>query len=132
MTALIQLPERLEAKVKPCKCNNPDHPVGCPFGSRLVECSEDEAHTWVASICFGGVQFWGSDGVESQSREAATAALLERLAQGVFLSMPEPDERRWRLPLCLLAICVALAIAFLITSGARPLSYDAWLAGAAQ
>jgi hypothetical protein len=74
---------QITATVTPCKCNNPNHPVGCPFGYVLVECAEDEAHTWVASIATDDVQLWGSNGTESASREAATAALLRRLAEGV-------------------------------------------------
>jgi hypothetical protein len=75
----------LTATVQPCKCDNPNHAQGCGLGYRLVDCEEEEAHTWVASIVVGNRQLWGSNGVQSVSREAATTALLERLAEGVEL-----------------------------------------------
>ena len=73
----------LTASVKPFKCNNPDHPKGCPFGSRWVECAEDEAIAWIAAITVGDRQVWSCGDDESQSRETATAALLNKLAEGV-------------------------------------------------
>jgi hypothetical protein len=71
--------DAFRASVRPFKCDNPDHPKGCPFGYRLIECPEDEAHTWIASIHLNGMVVWSSNQMESQSRKAATAALLNRL-----------------------------------------------------
>jgi hypothetical protein len=71
------------ASVTPYKCDNPNHAQGCGLGWHLIECAEDEAHTWVASIAVNGMCLWGSNQMESQSREAATAALLKRLAEGI-------------------------------------------------
>jgi hypothetical protein len=75
--------QNLSATVQPCKCDNPEHPKGCPFGYKLIHCEEEEAHTWVGSITVDNVCLWSTNQMQSQSREAATAALLSRLAEGV-------------------------------------------------
>jgi hypothetical protein len=76
---------KISATVTPCKCDNPNHPVGCPFGYKLIHCAEEEAHTWVASISVDDVGLWGSNQMQSQSRALATAALLDRLAEGFMV-----------------------------------------------
>jgi hypothetical protein len=73
------------ARVYPVKCSNPDHPKGCPFGSYWVECNEDEAIYWLGNITVGECQLWGTSGVQGETRETATQALLARLAEGIAL-----------------------------------------------
>lgn len=73
----------LVAKVTACKCDNPNHDKGCGLGWRLIDCAEEEAHTWVASVAVGNLQLWGSNQTQSVSREAATQAMLDRLSQGI-------------------------------------------------
>jgi Zn-finger protein len=73
----------ISATVTPYKCDNPNHDKGCGLGWRLVECEEAEAHTWIAAIDVGNRRVWSCSNVQSQSRDAATAALLNRLSEGV-------------------------------------------------
>jgi len=75
----------LRAVVQPVRCDNPDHPKGCPFGSRWVHCEEHEAQSWLASIEVGGTVVWSVSNVDSETRETATTAMLRALETGIHL-----------------------------------------------
>lgn len=69
----------LKADVRPVRCNNPEHPKGCPLGYRLVDCDESEARWWLATVSVGQTCHWSQT---FDSRTQASAALVERMSEG--------------------------------------------------
>lgn len=65
----------MSATVKPYKCSF----------NRLLACDEKEATIWIGEITVGNFSVWGTKQMESTSREAATAALLNALSKGVTI-----------------------------------------------
>jgi hypothetical protein len=78
------------ATVEAFKCDNPNHTKGCGLGWRLIPSSEEEAHTWIASIGSDGLVLWQCRSTEGTSRETATKAMLDRLAEGVEIRWVQP------------------------------------------